>query len=47
MNSTGYHVTNLLLHIATALLIWQILWKLSIPGALPGGAIVCRPSGKH
>ena len=33
MNSTGYHVTNLLLHIATALMIWIILRKLSIPGA--------------
>jgi len=33
MNSTGYHVTNLILHIAEALLIWLILRKLSIPGA--------------
>jgi tetratricopeptide (TPR) repeat protein len=29
---TGYHVTNLLLHIAACLLIWTILRKLSIPG---------------
>ncbi len=33
MNATGYHVTNLVLHIATTLLIWIILRKLSIPGA--------------
>ena len=33
MNSTGYHVTNLSLHIAAAMLIWVILRKLSIPGA--------------
>ena len=33
MNSTGYHVTNLILHIVEALLIWVILRKLSIPGA--------------
>ncbi len=33
MNSTGYHVTNLTLHIVEALLIWIILRKLSIPGA--------------
>ena len=33
MNSTGYHVTNLILHIVEALLIWLILRKLSIPGA--------------
>jgi protein O-mannosyl-transferase len=33
MNSTGYHVTNLILHIVESLLIWIILRKLSIPGA--------------
>ena len=31
-NPTGYHVTNLLLHIAAAFLIWAILRKLAIPG---------------
>src|SRR3972149_849156 len=31
--TTGYHVTNLFLHIANTLLIWIILRKLSIPGA--------------
>jgi tetratricopeptide (TPR) repeat protein len=33
MNSTGYHVSNLILHIVEALLIWIVLRKLSIPGA--------------
>ncbi len=33
MNPTGYHITNLILHIVDALLIWIILRKLSIPGA--------------
>lgn len=33
MNPIGYHCTNLLLHVAAALLIWGILQKLSIPGA--------------
>ena len=33
MNSTGYHVVNLVLHIIETLLIWFILRKLSIPGA--------------
>jgi protein O-mannosyl-transferase len=33
MNSTGYHLTNLILHIVAAFLIWIILRKLSIPGA--------------
>ena len=33
MNSTGYHVTNLLLHAVEALLVWIILRKFSIPGA--------------
>jgi protein O-mannosyl-transferase len=33
MNPTGYHVTNLLLHIADSLLIWLVLRRLAIPGA--------------
>jgi len=33
LNPAGYHVTNLILHIVEALLIWLILRKLSIPGA--------------
>jgi tetratricopeptide (TPR) repeat protein len=33
MNPTGYHVSNLLLHIVESLLIWIVLRKLSIPGA--------------
>jgi tetratricopeptide (TPR) repeat protein len=33
MNPTGYHVTNLILHIVESCLIWSILRKLSIPGA--------------
>jgi tetratricopeptide (TPR) repeat protein len=33
MKSTGYHLTNLILHVVEALLIWIILRKLSIPGA--------------
>ncbi len=33
MNSTGYHVSNLILHIVEAVLIWIVLRRLSIPGA--------------
>jgi hypothetical protein len=33
MHPTGYHIANLLLHIAASLLIWIILRRLSIPGA--------------
>jgi protein O-mannosyl-transferase len=33
MNPTGYHVVNVIIHIADALLIWFILRKLSISGA--------------
>ena len=33
LNPTGYHVTNLILHLAETLLIWVILRKMSIPGA--------------
>ena len=32
-NPTGYHVTNLILHVAESLLIWIILRRLTIPGA--------------
>lgn len=32
-NAAGYHITNLALHIAAALLIWVILRKLTIAGA--------------
>ena len=32
-NPTGYHVTNLLLHLGAVFLIWAILRQLEIPGA--------------
>src|SRR5581483_8433825 len=33
MDPTGYHVTNLLIHVANTVLFWSILRRLSIPGA--------------
>ena len=33
MNPAGYRVTNLVLHVCVALLIWAVLNKLAIPGA--------------
>jgi tetratricopeptide (TPR) repeat protein len=39
MNSTGYRITNLIMHIIESLSIWLILRKLSIPGAFLGGLI--------
>jgi tetratricopeptide (TPR) repeat protein len=39
MNSAGYHVTNLILHVVESLLIWIILRKLSVPGAFLAAVI--------
>jgi protein O-mannosyl-transferase len=33
MNAAGYHVTNVVLHIATVLLFWALLRRLGAPGA--------------
>src|SRR5437867_10695750 len=39
LNPTGYHWTNLLLHVANALLVWRLLVRLKIPGAELAGLI--------
>lgn len=38
-DSTGYHVTTILLHIAGALLLWALLAKMKIPGAWLAGLV--------
>ena len=39
LNPRGYHIVNVLLHIANALLLWRIMSLLGIPGAWMIGAV--------
>ena len=39
LESTGYHITTIFLHIANALLLWALLAKMRIPGAWLAGFV--------
>ena len=47
MNPMGYRLTNLILHVSEALLIWIIMRKLSIPGGFLAGIDFRPASGER